>query len=201
MLDHTNDLNAALVYAHEALDAAVVDRESSSRLVTFVTVGLDVTPRARTVVLRSFCSEICEATFHTDVRTLKVAELRRVPKAEFVFWDATRELQLRLSGTVSVHSEDEVAQLAWRYVDIESRFNYLTDATPGSEVGRPTSGREGMDGRLPTQQEGAAGWQNFAVLVMMIKTIDLVLLDNAGHRRARFKFGERGLTGSGWLVP
>ena len=201
VLDHTNDLNAALAYAHEALGVAVADRESCSRLVTFATVGLDMAPRARTVVLRSFSSEIYEATFYTDVRTLKVGELRRIPKAECVFWDATRELQLRLSGTVSVHNEDEVAQLAWRKVDIASRFNYLTDAPPGSKAGRETSGREAVDGRLATQEEGAAGWQNFGVLVMTIKNIDLVLLDNAGHRRARFEFGERGLTVSDWVVP
>ena len=53
-MDHTNDLNAALAFAHEALAAAAGNRNSPARLLALATVGLDGGPRARTVMLREF---------------------------------------------------------------------------------------------------------------------------------------------------
>ena len=85
-------------------------------------------------------------------------------------------------------------------MDLPSRFSYLTDQPPGQDIARPSSGREGIDGRLPTPEEAAVGWDNFAVLVLSVTTIDWVLLDNAGHRRARFTFDNRGQAAT-WLVP
>jgi hypothetical protein len=58
-----------------------------------------------------------------------------------------------------------------------------------------------MDGRLPSLEEAAVGWGNFAVLVLRLKEIDWVLLDSAGHRRARFTFDDQGLVASTWLIP
>ncbi|MDG2286913.1 MAG: pyridoxamine 5'-phosphate oxidase family protein [Alphaproteobacteria bacterium] len=199
--DQTNDLNAALAFAHEALEAAAGNRTSPARLLALATVGLDGRARARTVMMREFRTENHVLTIHTDARTPKVEEMRRVPGAECVFWDKSRELQLRLSGHVSVHAGDALARSAWESVDLASRFSYLTDTPPGDDVERPTSGREGIDGRLPTRQEAAAGWDNFAVLVLTLREIDWVLLDNAGHRRARFTFGDQGLAAATWLVP
>jgi pyridoxamine 5'-phosphate oxidase len=199
--DHTDDLNAALAFAHEALEAAAGNRTSPARLLALATVGLDGRARARTVMLREFQVENHVLTIHTDARTPKVEEMRRAPGAECVFWDKSRVLQLRLSGQVSVHAGDTLARSAWESVDVASRFSYLTDTPPGDDVERPTSGREGIDGRLPTRQEAAGGWDNFAVLVLTLKEIDWVLLDNAGHRRARFTFDDQGLAAATWLIP
>jgi pyridoxamine 5'-phosphate oxidase len=199
--DHTNDLSAALAFADAALTAAAGNRTSPARLLTLATLGLDGTPQSRTAMLRAFQAEARELTIHTDVRTPKVEELRRTPTAQCVFWDRSRELQLRLSGTVSVHCDDDLARAAWDEVDLASRFSYLTDRAPGQVVTGPTSGREGIDGRLPTPEEATAGWDNFAVLVMRISEIDWVLLDNAGHRRARFTFEGQGLARQSWLIP
>lgn len=152
-------------------------------------------------MLREFRAKNRELTIHTDVRTPKIEEMRRTPAAQCVFWDQTRDLQLRLSGKVSVHAGDELARKAWEGVDLAGRFSYLTTSPPSSEIGRPTSGREAMDGRLPTLEEAAIGWDNFAVLVLRLDEIDWVLLDNAGHRRARFKFDSQGLVAATWLIP
>lgn len=200
-LDHANDLNAALIFAHEALNAAAGNRTSPARLLALATMGLDGSPQARTVMLREFRADSHDLTIHTDVRTPKVAEMRRAPGAQCVFWDQTRELQLRLSGKVSVHDGDELARAAWEGVDLAGRFSYLTDLPPSREIGGPTSGREAMDGRLPLPQEAALGWDNFAVLVLKLTEIDWVLLDGAGHRRARFTFDDQGLAAATWLIP
>lgn len=200
-VDHTNDLSAALAFAHEALLAAAGRRASPARLLTLATVGLDGSPKARTVVMRAFKAEIYALTIHTDARTPKVAEMRRTPGAQCVFWDKSRELQLRLSGKVSVHAGDDLARRAWKDVDLASRFSYLTDRPPGQEIEKPSSGREGVDGRLPSRDESVVGWDNFAVLVLKLKAIDWVLLDNGGHRRARFTFDDQGLATATWLIP
>lgn len=152
-------------------------------------------------MFRDFHARNNELTIHTDVRTPKIAELRRNPAAQCVFWDKTRALQLRLSGTVTIHAGDALASKAWEGVDLASRFSYLTTSAPSGDIDRPSSGREGMDGRLPTPEEAAVGWKNFAVLGLKLDEIDWVLLDNAGHRRARFTFDDKGLAGSTWLIP
>ena len=199
--DHTNDLNAALAFAHKSLEAAAGNRTSPARFLALATVGLGGSPQARTVMLREFHAESHELTIHTDLRTPKVEEMRRTPGAQCVFWDPSRELQLRLSGDVSVHGGDELARVAWEGVDLAGRFSYLTDSPPSGDIDRPTSGREGMDGRVPTPEEAAFGWDNFAVLVLKLKEIDWVLLDNAGHRRAKFAFDDHGLMEATWLIP
>jgi pyridoxamine 5'-phosphate oxidase len=152
-------------------------------------------------MMRAFHAESHALTIHTDARTPKVAEMRRTSGAQCVFWDKSRELQLRLSGKVSVHAGDDPARLAWEDVDLASRFSYLTDRPPGQEIEKPSSDREGIDGRLPSPEEAVVGWDNFAVLALSLEAIDWELLDNTGHRRARFTFDDQGLATATWLIP
>jgi pyridoxamine 5'-phosphate oxidase len=180
---------------------AAGNRTSPARLLALATVGLDGKPQARTVMLRDFRAESRELTIHTDFRTPKVEEIRRRPGVQCVFWDRAQELQLRVSGNVAIHAGDALARIAWEGVDLAGKFSYLTAWPPGGDVGRPTSGRDGMDGRLPSLEEAAVGWDNFAALLMTITEIDWVLLDDAGHRRARFTFDDEGLVAATWLIP
>lgn len=196
-----NDLTAAREQVFTLLNAASGERGHAMRLGVFATVDGDGHPRARFVVIRDFDRTRMTVNLLTDVRTPKVEELRANPRAEFVFYDTETAVQLRLSGRVTVHSDDAVADDKWAKTDAAGRFNYLTYAAPGSVVDAPTSGRDAIDGRKPTIEEGEAGRENFALLRLEIVEIDWVLLAPSGHRRAKFTFGDDGAETADWLIP
>ncbi|HTH48818.1 MAG TPA: pyridoxamine 5'-phosphate oxidase family protein [Candidatus Limnocylindria bacterium] len=164
--------------------------EEPWRLPVLTTLG-ESGPQARTVVLRETVPSARRLVAWTDVRSPKVAELRRDPRAQWLFYDARSGQQLRAASMVEVHHADSVTESAWVTVPASNRANYLQDLAPGTVVG-PRDPRRFTE---PTE------WpSHFAVLVATVHELDWLWLCPDGHRRARFCWdGER--WGGQWLVP
>ena len=167
------------------LTRGVHDRHAPARHPTLATVSPDGRPQARTVVLRAADKSAGTLDIHTDLRSAKVGDLRAIPFAALHVWDASAHLQMRLEGSVTVLTGQEVAAI-WAGVPDASRLSYGSTPAPGQPIAQALEYMKGSD---PA---------SFAVLRLSVLTIDALHL-GPDHRRARFD-GINGWVGA-WLAP
>ena len=188
----TRALDEVLGTAFARLAEGASDPGSGWRHVSLATVAADVQPRVRTLVLRAFDAEARTLDLHTDARSGKVAEVQRHPRVALHAWNASCSEQIRVQGTMALHTGDEVARRAWSGLRPSTRETYRVTAAPGSVIGDPAEAVAGLD------DESAFGV--FMVLRLHIGEMEYLLIDQSGHRRARFTWAA-GRLASMWLVP
>ena len=155
---------------------------------------------ARTVVLRRVDTTHKYVWFHTDARAEKVLQLEAFPVATLLFWDETRQIQLRLSVETRLHTDDYIADDHWKSLPLSSRKAYLSDPTPGSELDQPYPGfSDNLIDRLPTEEESEAGRKNFAAIECRVLSMDYLQLSHQGQLRALFQYEPE--SRMVWLAP
>ncbi|WP_027284420.1 pyridoxamine 5'-phosphate oxidase family protein [Rubritepida flocculans] len=185
-----DDLAAARAEAFALLARGVADRRHAFHTPTLASIGLDGAPRARTLVLRGFDAETRSLRLHSDARSAKIAELAREPRAALHLYDARAQIQLRLEGRASLHREDALAEAAWAASRPFSRMCYALAPAPGTPLAAPP----------PAPRDPDSGRAHFAVILFTFARMEWLWLDAAGHRRARFAWGEAGEEAT-WLAP
>ncbi len=169
------------------LSRATREREHAWRTPVLATLGVDQSPQARTVVLRSADALRGELRIFTDVRSPKVAELRARPQAVLVFWSALLSWQLRVDVTMQVMDRGPDVDAAWeRIARSAAASDYLGPAAPGQLMG---------GGQAASAETVDA--HHLAVLVGSVRAMDWLALGPHGqHQR-------RGITPQGvqHLVP
>ncbi len=158
-------------------------------------------PQSRMVILREF-SEIDRTLLcHCDVRGPKVSQIQKNPHTSWLFYDPKKWLQLRLTGTASLHADDDLADSQWKEVKLHHRVNYCTGTAPGSPTEKPVSGLPDflLDKTSHLLDEPSIR-TNFAVIVCRFDEMDWLLLKLTGHIRARFRW-ENDRTEASWLIP
>jgi len=185
-------LDATLAEACRLLARGVADRRSPFHTPTLASIGADGAPRLRTVVLRSFDAAARQLRVHTDRRSAKYAELLVDPRAALHGYDVAAQVQIRLSGRISLHAESALADAAWAASHPGSRLCYAIAPGPGTPVAAPPAAPLALD---------AAARDNFAALVLHFDTLEWLWLAAAGHRRAHFAWDAAGACAARWLVP
>lgn len=180
MSDPFVDLDALLAHVWRRLSEGARDAGDPFRRVALATCGADG-PEARMVALRRVDRGAGEVEIHSDLRTAKVRALRADPRAAILAWDPVAELQVRLRVEVAVVAGDAAR---WAQVPPEARTNYGTDPAPGLPIHDPRD-----LGRTPALDR-------FAVLLCRVRSIDVVSLAHAPHRRAAFD-----AEGRRWVAP
>jgi 3-hydroxyisobutyrate dehydrogenase len=156
----------------------------------------------RTVVIREVNVQDRQIICYTDKRAAKVAEIQIYPTISFLFWDAEKRIQLRLSGKASVEINNQLTDKHWQQTTPSNRRSYMAIPAPGSLLDHPSSGLSPeLDGREPTLEESEQGKVNFAVIVSTVHQIDWLYLGSKGHRRAMFRYEKGLLKESSWMVP
>jgi hypothetical protein len=186
-----DDLDGTLAEAFRLLSRGVADRRSPFHTPCLGTVDAAGAPVLRTVVLRGFDPASRRLRIHTDLRSGKAAELRANPAVALHGYDQAAQVQLRLSGTATLHARDEVADAAWAASRPFSRRCYATPDAPGTPCATPPD--------APTDE--AAGRPHFAAVIIAFDRLEWLWLAAAGHRRARFAWGADGAFSATWLVP
>lgn len=153
-------------------------------------------PSARTVVLRHCDEEQRMIACHTDVRSAKIREAEADPRANWLFYDPGRRLQLRMAGMLSIHTDDEFADACWDSTTAMGRACYNTWSRPGEHVSTPA----GAPGRISEESEARLARSQFAVIACRIDFMDWLLLSVKGHRRAQFHWRSGKLEAS-WVTP
>ena len=201
MAEVPDSLDGVLRQIWSSIARGVKDRRHGFHSPAVATQGPNG-PDIRTVVLRDCRESLRRVTFHTDMRSAKVAALRQFCGVAWLFYDPARKTQIRLSGRATVHHGDARAAEGWARTRDFSRRCYCIPVAPGSAVAGPSGGLpEGMETRAPTTEESERlGWPHFAVVDTVADRLDWLWLAHDGHRRAGFTWADGTWRGA-WLIP
>lgn len=158
--------------------------------------------QVRKVILRNVDEKERALTCYSDARAAKVGEIREHGHVQWLFYHPRKQIQLRISGQATVHTDDQVADIHWGRVKGFSRLNYCTEWPPGTRIDEPSSG---LPARLIRQLSNLVhtntGRPNFAVIVGRVETIDWLRLSKTGNTRARFEWEADHRMQAFWVVP
>jgi pyridoxamine 5'-phosphate oxidase len=159
------------------------------------------TPEVRTVILREFSQKDRTLTCYSDARTPKVVQIRNNPFVTFLFYHPRKMIQLRLSGTASVHTDDETADAQWGKVGLGSRINYCAEDSPGTHLEKPAAGLpDFLLHKVPKVLDLPEARKNFAAIVCRFDQMDWLSLKLTGNLRAKFQWEDNRLNAS-WVIP
>lgn len=147
-------------------------------VVSTVTAAGDA--ESRVVVLRRFNADARLLVFHTDVRSPKIADLKRSRRCEFLFYDPDDRIQLRASTTADIHHHEEFACREFDALTSYSRASYAAATAPGTDL--PADAPFDYPPGPPVNDEVA--FDHFAAVACTIERIDALELHTSGHRRA-----------------
>ena len=155
----------------------------------------------RTVILRQIKVPDRILTCHTDMRSAKVQEIMNCSQTSWLFYHPKKKIQLRILGPATLHAHDAYADRQWDDTSITSRLNYCASQPPGARIDKPSSGLpDFLLNKIPTLLDTERCRKNFMVIVVHIFSIDCLLLNITGNRRALFEWNNNRLR-STWLVP
>ncbi|WP_069704469.1 pyridoxamine 5'-phosphate oxidase family protein [Burkholderia seminalis] len=177
------------------LETGVGARRSPFTMLQAATLGLDGTPKVRTIVLRQVSRADRVLSFHTDARSEKVAELRRDPRFSIVASDLDALVQIRAQGIASICEDEAQRRAIWASSRPHTLLLYRAPLPPGTPIASPEQAH--IDG---TASSGD-GYENFCLIHMTVTRIDWLELARTGHRRAVFDLnGESGYEAR-WIAP
>lgn len=162
------------------------DARGRGKLVSLGTLDADGHPQMRTVMLRGADRATGWVEAYTDLRSAKVDELRRDPRASVLLWSDAAQVQLRLTGRAEILCGPGVA-IRWESLRDDQRLAYGHQPPPGTPIAQSGAWHD------------APNPANLAVLRLTCDRIEHVSLDPAGHRRALFSRAD-GWAGR-WLSP
>lgn len=158
-------------------------------------------PEIRTVVLRAFDAQARRLRFHADIRSPKVMWLRANPQISLLFYDAESKLQLRFSGTATIHHEDAVTQAQWEQTRNNSKSCYLAEHGSGVVVqAREACGVSAKEMKVDDDAKDALAYSHFCVVESHFQQLDYVYLKHDGHERALLQWGDDGVLQGSWLA-
>lgn len=189
-----DDLDVILKKAWSVLSDGVHKAASPYHVINVATLGNDLTPRIRSVVLRGFDEPARTLRFHTDARSAKASEIARAKTLAVHVYAKDEKIQLRMACRGTVHNCDDVSQEAWRLTKKMSRECYRQLQGPGTVVPSCDSVALG-DGN-----DSDTAYTNFAAVVARIETLEWLYLSASGHRRALFDW-RGGSSTRVWLAP
>jgi hypothetical protein len=155
----------------------------------------------RCVILREFLMPDRILVCHSDVRAAKIREISASAGVTWLFYHPREKVQLRISGSATLHTDDPFAEEQWAAAKATSRLNYRAVAPPGTPVEGPSSGLpDFLLRKVPTLFETEKGRRNFAAIACRIDSMDFLVLRILGNRRARFDWDDTGMNAK-WLIP
>jgi hypothetical protein len=155
----------------------------------------------RTVILRRFILPERILVCHTDSRAPKAREIGRSNRVTWLFYHPKKQVQLRISGQATLHTDDSFADDQWAATRITSRLNYCAEHPPGFPVEAPSSGLpDFLLNKVPTLLESERGRKHFMTISCRFNSIDWLILKITGNQRARFEWDGDQMHAT-WVIP
>lgn len=199
--DFYDDLPLSFDKLWQILATGAVQRKGAAHAPVVATVDQFGNPRQRVMILREVDRQRRVLRFHTDSRSMKLAEVGSGTRTSVLVYDTAEKIQLRLSGVARSELASTAADAAWESSTLFARRCYMAEYAPGTESENPTSGLpEWIEGKMPTEADIADARQNFAIIVIQIDEIEWLYLANSGHRRAKWNSDNDQWSGR-WLIP
>jgi pyridoxamine 5'-phosphate oxidase len=181
----------------DCLAAAAREENRPFKVMQAATIGLDGSPNVRTVLLRGVSQQDNLLTFHTDVRSPKVAELSCDPRIALVGVDPGRNLQIRVFGEARIVRDGQARLDAWRSSPDHDLIVYRTRFAPGT----PLSHAGDAFGDTNRVFDAAEGLKHFCVVEVRPASLDWLDLSDADRpKRARY-VRQGNLWIHGWIAP
>ncbi len=198
-----DDLGLSFEEAWNLVEAGSTDRNSPAHTPTVGTVDETGAPQLRIMILRDASRDTRTLRFHTDLRSIKAAQVRNNGATSVLFYDMSAKLQIRMSGQTQLLPIGDVADAAWSNSTPFARRCYMAEAAPGLPIAGPSSGLpEWIQGKKPDEAQLADYRPNFATMLVEIQSVEWLYLANAGHRRACWQWQDAQKSWQGtWLVP
>lgn len=157
---------------------------------------------ARVMVLRAFDATCWTLRFHTDCRAPKCGVIGSGAPVGVLGYDREAKVQLRLRGEGRIEHDTPLVEAAWRESTAFARRCYLGEA-PGVPCDGPSSGLpEWAEGIQPSEAQLSPARENFALLLVELRSIDWFYLANSGHLRAQFSRDGKSARWEGrWAAP
>ncbi len=149
---------------------------NSSRWLQLATIGIDNSPRVRTVVFRGW-SESFEMNIYTDKRSQKYHELDSNNKVELCWLFVKSKCQFRFRGTSRIDLGNDKTR-HWEKLSENSKSMWSWP-TPGDQYINNTL----KDLSINTKHFPS---KNFTLLKIEIKHVDQLLLKETEHIRRRW---------------
>ena len=198
--DYYNDLDKIYSKIWDLLIFGLKNRNAPFHIPVFV-CGEKNKFDSRIVVLRGVSETEKKIWFHSDIRSNKVKVLKSNSEANFLFYDKSEKVQLRINGVSKINYKNDITLDSWKKTAHMSRQCYLGNKAPGSNSSKATSGlTEEIDNMKYTIEESEIGYKNFCVIENYIKSIEWLYLAAKGHRRAHFSL-ENSSIKKKWLIP
>ena len=196
--EYYNDLDNIYSKVWNLLNSALKNRNSPFHIPIFICGNK---PDARIIVLRGLDEKEKKIWFHSDIRSNKIKILKSNSDSALLFYDKSEKIQLRVLGNTKINYQNTLTEKSWKKTTHMSRQCYLGDKPPGSNVAEATSGlTELVDNLKYSKEESEAGYKNFCVIEVFIKSIEWLYLAAKGHRRAYFSIKNNSLEKK-WLIP
>lgn len=183
------------IYARiwDDLAAAVREEDLPFKVMQAATIGLDGSPNVRTVLLRGVSEQKNVPTFHTDLRSPKIAELSREPRIALVGVDPVQSRQIRVFGETRIVRDGQAQLDAWRASPDHDLIAYRTRLAPGTPMSH-------ADDALGTAHDAHGvpgpdeGLKHFCVVEVRPARLDW--LDLSADRPLRARYVRQG---DGWI--
>ena len=182
------------------LTQGVKDRNEDFRL-PVVVLNSTNGPDARIVVLRGAFKDKNILRFHTDIRSDKIEFIKKNNQIYFLFYNKDKKIQVRATGTATIHYKDNLTAEAWKKTQVISRKCYLATNPPGTISKNPSSGiPEQYEGKNVPIEESEIGYENFSIIESKIHSFEWLYLASKGHRRAKIEVTDEG-SKAYWVTP
>ena len=167
----------------------------------FSSVDLKQNPSIRTVIIRGADKEKKILTFHADIRSTKIKEIKKNKNCMLLFYSKQIKQQLRIKITSKLNYKNDIAKKAWGETHLMSRKCYLSTFSPGSRVNEPSDGIPNeLTGIEPDVKISELGFEKFVVVENYIYSLECLNLSSQGHRRLLFNWENNKLNYQ-WLIP
>ena len=150
---------------------------NSTRWVQLATIGIDNTPRVRTVVFRGW-SKSYEMEIYSDKRTQKFHELDLNNNVEICWLFSESKCQFRFRGTSSINL-GKVNRPHWDQLSGKSKLMWSWSYPGDYYVPRQTE-------RLSEKAIEVDLLNNFVLLKINITQVDQLILNKTIHKRIRW---------------
>ena len=192
--EHYESLEETLDTSMKILEDAIENRRNVFHTPVLSTFS-DSKINSRVIVLRGFDPVKRTLRIHTDSRSRKIKDISENSDATLLGYDPDLKIQLKLHGSIDIHYQDNIADLAWKDSQEMSKVCYSISESPGKEIDDP--GNYDVDSENININEG---YKNFSVINFHFNSLEFLYLRSSGHRRSIHVWEAEELISS-WMVP
>ncbi len=148
-------------------------------------------PEIRTVVLRAINNISNTISFHTDLRSKKLQDIKSNNHVSSIFYDRKRRIQLRIQGKAYIETDSVKLKEIWKNMRPESKLCYMGPHNPSKKLDSFQPNLPKHDAQNISFENDIIGYNNFSRITIRFKSLDWLHLHHEGHKRLLFSFNQK----------